>query len=127
MADETKDFELGDVLSITTEKLVSRRHVDGVYAILNWMTNDNLYTHQLPRAGKECKPWLLRQHPELRTVDADGVNETNWLDWLAKQEAAFGATLAVARIPRDDHTYREPLEELREMAGPDKPIIVVEP
>lgn len=127
MADETKDFELGDILSITTGRLVSRRLIGGVYDILNWMTNDNLYTHQLPRATEECKPWLLRQHPQLRIVDDSDLTGENCDEWLAARVKQFGETLPVACIPRDDHSYRDPVEELREMAGPDKPIIVVEP
>jgi hypothetical protein len=60
-----KEFSLGDVLSITTGRLLSERHMDGVYDILNWMTGDNLYTHQLPRDGKACEPWLIEQYPQL--------------------------------------------------------------
>ena len=59
----SKQFHLGDVLSVTSDFLLSPRKIDGVYDILNYMTGDDLYTHQLPRASKECKPWLLRKHP----------------------------------------------------------------
>ena len=125
MTEETKDFDLGDILSISHGRLVSRRHMEGVYDILNWMTNDSLFTHQLPRACRECKPWLLRQHPQLAEVNADDFDNDKWEVWLTEMEREYGTTLPVARIPRDDHTYREPIEELREMIGPDKPIIPV--
>jgi hypothetical protein len=87
-----EQFALGDVLSITTDCLVSRDHIGGVYRILNYMTGDNLFTHQLPRAAEECKPALLAQHPRLAEVEtpedfggAEGVYA-----WLAEQEARFG-------------------------------------
>ena len=35
--------------------------MDGIYDILNFLTGDNLYTHQLPRAMRECEPWLRAQ------------------------------------------------------------------
>lgn len=60
-----KEFSLGDVLSITTGRLLSERRIDGVYDILNWMTGDNLFTHQLPRASESCAPWLIEQYPQL--------------------------------------------------------------
>lgn len=63
---QTKDFHLGDVLSITTGVLVSFRSMEGIYDILNFMTGDDLFTHQLPRATDECKPHLLEQFPELK-------------------------------------------------------------
>ena len=44
-----KQFYLGDVLSVAIDRLVSLRHMDGVYDILNFMTGDDLLTHELPR------------------------------------------------------------------------------
>ena len=70
---QTKQFHLGDVLSITTGRLVSPRHIDGVYDILNFMTGDNLFTHQLPRASDECKPYLVEQFPQLATTEMDSA------------------------------------------------------
>ena len=122
---ETKDFHLGDILSITTERLVSPRHMDGVYEILNFMTRDNLFTHQLPRACSECKPYLLRQHPDLAGIEVPELDKDSWKPWLEQQVAIYGEFLAVEQIPMDDHSQRNPLEELIEMM-PDKKVIVVE-
>ena len=121
---ESREFHLGDILSITTGRLVSPRHVEGIYDILNFMTRDNLFTHQLPRACDECKPYLLGQHPQLKEVDASKVGRDNWQEWLAEQVTAFGEHLSVEQIPMDDHAEKDPIDELREMA-PGKPIIVI--
>lgn len=64
----TQWFHLGDILSITTERLVSRDHIDGVYNILNFLTGDNLYTHQLPLACDAVKENVLEQLPQLRAI-----------------------------------------------------------
>jgi len=53
----TKRFHLGDILSITTGKLVSLQNIDGVFEILNFMTGDGLHMHQLSRVADECKPF----------------------------------------------------------------------
>lgn len=107
----TRQFQLGDVLSITTGKLVSPRLIDGVYDILNYMTRDNLFTHQLPRAMRECAPWVLRQHPQLGEIDASSVSKGCWQDWLSEQVDRFGETLDVEPIPRDDHERIHPRED----------------
>lgn len=120
----TKTFTLGDVLSITTGRLVSPRHIDGVYDILNHMTGDNLFTHQLPRASNECKPYLLEQFPQLKDVDASGVNSENWKSWLAEQVAKYGDEFKVAPLPKDAHEFIDPLSELAEKIHPDKIITV---
>ena len=122
---EPREFHIGDVLAITAGILT--RDIAGIYDILNFMTNDNLFTHQLPRAAEECKPWLLRQHPQLADVVIDDIatgDVPGWTAWLGKQVARFGESFAVEPIPRDDHSYRDPVAELEGMVGKDRVIVV---
>ena len=107
----TKDFDISDILSITTERLVSTRHVEGVYDILNFMTGENLMTHALPRASRICAPALLKQHPKLRKVDVKGVNPKTWKTWLAVQRKKFGDTLPVKTLPPGAYEAMHPLDE----------------
>jgi hypothetical protein len=123
--DQIRQFHIGDILSITTGHLVSPRHIEGVYDILNFMTRDNLFTHQLPRASRECAPHLLRQHPMLDHVDASGVNADNWRAWLDAQIVKFGLTLPVEPVPEHVHEFIDPMSELAEKVHPDK-IITIE-
>lgn len=130
-------FHLGDVLSITTGRLVSPRHMDGVYDILNFMTGDNLFTHQLPRACDECKPYLLKQFPQLntafiqsacRTLDREVENRDsrdpengepmplNITAWLEELTTRYGEYLEVETIPKEAHEKKNPLAEMQEMA-----------
>ena len=138
---QTKQFHLGDVLSITTDRLVSPRHIDGVYDILNFMTGDNLFTHQLPRASDECKPYLVAQFPQLAADKMDsalaelgdalksktGKAEAEKIvaDWLAKQVAKYGEMFAVKPIPTDAHEVKNPIAEAAEMMGGPEKVIVV--
>ena len=100
---KTKRFHLGDVLSITTDRLVSPRRMQGVYDILNFMTGDNLSTYQLPRASDACKPHLLAQFPQLAKVDASGVNSKNYAKWLDEQIAEYGWEFEVKPVPSGAH------------------------
>lgn len=123
---ETRDFHLGDILTITTEHLVTPNGVDGLYQILNWMTGDNLFTHQLPRATRECAPDLLRQHPDLANVTVPEFDsEAAVWAWLDDQVRRYGETRPVARLHPDDHTRIDPLTELQ-MIAPDVPVVGVE-
>ncbi len=130
---QVKEFHLGDVLSITTYHLVSPRHIGGVYDILNFMTGDNLFTHQLPRAGDECRPYLIEQFPQLATPEMDSAvaelvdalkakngkmnAEKIVADWLAKQIAKYGEMFAVKPIPTNAHEVKNPIAEIAEMMG----------
>jgi len=122
-----KTFHLGDILSIITGRLVSPRHIDGVHDILNWMTGDNLFTHQLPRACAECAPGLLAQHPSLADVETPGdfTSEAQVTEWLETQMAWLGRELPVSPLAAEDHTHIDPLTELHAMR-PDGEVIVVE-
>jgi len=141
---ETRTFELRAVLTVTTERLLTKRlgpHDNGIsalYDILNWMTSDNLFTHQLPRAGRECKPWLLRWFPGLekasdalpsldKLIETCGGEDgcTKWIEALIA--GGQPATFDVPKIPRDDHERKNPFDELVEMRGTDEGIILVQP
>ncbi|MEU7170238.1 hypothetical protein ABZ949_01950 [Micromonospora tulbaghiae] len=122
----SKPFHLGDILSITTGRLVSPDHIDGVYRILNHMTGDSLFTHQLGRASDECTPELLRQHPDLAEVvppKFDG--EAHIWRWLAEQTDRYGITREVTPLAPADHTRIDPIAEMK-MMKPDIEVITVE-
>lgn len=125
-------FPLRVVLTVTTELLLTKIKSDddnGVgdfYDILNYMTQDNLWTHQLARAMRECKPWILRWYPEL-TLDKELTNlkETlkfcptrqdeitcieNWLRFLVDTNLCK-AEYELEPIPMDDHEHKDPYDE----------------
>jgi len=138
---QTKKFHLGDVLSITTGRFVSPRHIDGVYDILNFMTSDNLFTHQIPRGINECKPYLVEQFPQFATPEMDfavaeldemlkgktGRAEKKKLvaGWLANQIAKYGDKFAVKPIPKGTHQFKKPIAEALEVMDNLKKIIAV--
>lgn len=125
MNQEPKLFHLGDILTITTGKLVSTRHMEGVYDILNFMTGDNLFTHQLGRAVNECNPALLEQHPQLAAVTGKEVTPENFKVWIEVQCAEFGDELMVRPLPEYAHEFIDPLSELAEDVHPDKIVTVL--
>lgn len=116
---------LGDILTITTGRLVSRDHIDGVYRILNFMTGDSLYTHQLGRAMDECSEPLLTQHPQLRETDCpEFASPDDVRPWLEEMEQRYGTELAVEPLTAGEHQQIDPLTELASMRA-DAPIVVV--
>lgn len=114
---DRRSFHIGDVLSITTGRLLSLRHMEGVYDILNFMTGDNLFTHQLPRASDECRPYLLRQHPELKDVYVDDICRANVERRIAEIAAKHGTMLSVSPIPLMAHKRIDPISEAESMMG----------
>lgn len=116
----TRTFDIGDVLSITTDYLVSERGMEGVYDILNFLTGDNLFTHQLPRASQEMRPVILKQHPNLEAIPDANVTRDNWRGWLAEQVALFGPTLELSPAQGHEHERIDPLSELAEKIHPDR-------
>ncbi|MFA4050928.1 MULTISPECIES: DUF7736 domain-containing protein [Mycobacteroides] len=117
-------FGLGAILTVTTDRMLAR-DIGDIYELLNFMTGDNLFTHQLPRAAGECKPALLEQHPQLADIAVPDLPDANaYMAYLAGLEDTYDAELAVTPLPDDDHTHIDPLSELADMM-PDKPMIVV--
>lgn len=127
MAETTRRFHLGDILTVTTGKLVSPGHVAAVHELLDFMTGDTLMTHQLPRAMEECQPELFRQHPKLADVSVPDrfEGEAHVRSWLSEQVATFGEHWDVAPLAAEDHTRINPLTELA-MRAPHLTVIPVE-
>ena len=120
MSDE-KTFDLGTVLSVTTERMLAT--CSQLYKILNWMTGDDIFTHQLPRVALECAPFILKQHPVLNEVETPDECD-DWEAWLAVQRKKYGDEFAIKPLPKGAHEFKDPITELQEIA-PGKPIIPV--
>lgn len=143
----TKKFQLGTVLTVTTGRLLTARvskndnGIGDLYKILDWMTNDTSFTHSLGRFSEECKPWLYRWFPELKEAESrlEGPNKSldtmmaeygakegiaKWIQWMVS-DYGIKEEYEVPKIPMDDHETKDPVDELREMVG-DKPVIVIE-
>lgn len=119
---ETKRFNLCAVLTITTGKLLCP--MDDVYTVLNYMTGDNLYTHQLPRAMRECAPHLKAQFPILSAETGEGITAENYKYWLEQAVIKYGEWFDVAPVPEHAHEFIDPLSELAEKVHPDKIVVV---
>jgi hypothetical protein len=142
-------FHISDVLTITTGRLVSTRHMDGVYGILNYMTGDNLFTYQLPRASRECSPVLCALYPglseealseplkkmaEIAAMEGDSkeTREASIAIWLTDLIASVGPslpldeqnTLLVPTLKDHQHTRINPIQELEAMVGKDRVVVV---
>ena len=121
-------FHIGDVLSITTGKMVSPTGMDGIYKILNFMTGEDLYTHQLPRAMRVCAPHLLQQHPQLaevQTIDTE-ISESDFKLWLIEQIAMYGKELLVEPLPKDAYQSMHPVEEAIWVRGSEEGVYILE-
>lgn len=123
-----KTFHLGDILSVTTERLCSPRGIDALYDLLSYMTGENLMTHQLPRANDDCKPALIEQMPGLAAVQMPESLEgpAAVMAWLDEQVQLYGEEYEVEPLAAGQREYVDPLAEQRQMMAPDAQIIVVD-
>jgi hypothetical protein len=130
---DLQTFTIGEILSITTGCLIAidaghDHPISGVYTILNYMTEDDLYTHQLPRAAAQCRPYLYEQFPWAE-IGSDKVHghPGGWEQFLIDMTAKHGKHHAVRRMHREDQTHIHPLAEAAQMLdGSDTKIISVD-
>jgi hypothetical protein len=123
----TKTFHIGDLLCISHGYLVSRDHIGGVYNILNHMTEDELFTHQLPLACDAMKPDLLRQHPWLKDVPEPAEKlstEADCVAWVAAIANVHGEWHGIASAPMAWGRH-DPIQDFRN-EYPDKELLVIE-
>ena len=123
---DTKTFATVDVLSAITGRLMG--DIGGVYQVLNWMTGESVFTHQIPRISREAGPVILALHPQLGQAieEAEHATPENYKQWLATWENRYGPEIAVPKFTADTHERIDPLSELSEKVDPDKIIAVGE-
>lgn len=126
--EDIKEFDLCDVISAGTGRLVSKNGIGGVYEVLNYMTGESLFTHQLPRVSREAAPVLRNHHAWFAAVEAEAKNITpeNWKQWLEKWENAYGSRVTAPKMTITEHERIDPISELAERVHPDK-IVVFSP
>ncbi|MFE0647482.1 hypothetical protein ACFVZH_02675 [Streptomyces sp. NPDC059534] len=121
--DQTRSFPLADVLSVTTDRLLSRRHMAGLYDLLGFMTGQDVYTHQLGTAADAAAPALMTQHPFLADLlPPDGSDPADLMAWLVNAEREHGENLAVT--PLKDWKQRDPIEGACDAVGAEKVFVV---
>lgn len=122
---ETQEFPTHDVLGTITGVLIG--DIGGIYQVLNWMTGESVFTHQLPRISREATPVLVAAHPLLQQAvdEAKQVTPENWKQWRQTWEDRYGPTIAVPKFSADTHERIDPISELAEKVHPDK-IIAIE-
>ena len=113
-------FRLETLLTITTGTMLGK--IDDVYDILNYMTGDNLFTHQLPLAAGICKHALWAQYPLLKYARTESVDGTNWLWHIHDKRQKFGNYFRV--IPLEHWVQRDPIADMERMVDPEKIIVV---
>ena len=124
-----KQFHIGAIISVVDGRLVAKNLISDIYEILNYMTDDNLFTHQLPRANNECKPVLIDalgaiiDFDQIKTSLDEVIKNSTDNDrggkiskWLDQQAELYGAFHDVPKCA--NHKKKNPLTELAEMVPP---------
>jgi len=113
-----KQFHLGDLLSVTTGRLLSPVGIKGVYNILNHLTGANLFTHELPYAAKVCTPYLEKQFPFLKEIteipEFNGSKEAV-IKWLKEMGEVYGEFHIVEQLPKEAFQRKSLVEILNEL------------
>lgn len=106
-------FSTLTIISISTGKKLGK--IEDAYKIIDFMTGDAIFTHQIPRAGRICGEELRRQFPEIAEITPDQITPENAENISGKIVARFGFELDVAPLPPGKWQPRDPIEELLEM------------
>lgn len=123
----TKDFPTLAVPSVTSGRLLTQpsranNGFDQIYEILEWMTDDQPFTHQLGRFAEECKQWIYQWHPEI--IEADKLIENKLIEKCEAEDvkacqtamlAKFGETITLQKVPQSYHEIKNATDELFEM------------
>lgn len=130
-----QSFPIAKILNFADGRLLTC--MDDVYEFANFMTDDNLFTHQLPRAFREVNPALKKQLPflaspqfakdqEMLTRSLDGAPDRAAVinDWLKDMAGSYGPEHEVT--PLAEWMRQDPVSELIQMRESKAGIIVAD-
>lgn len=113
-----REFHVGEIITVAREVWIPPNGPEGILALLNYMTDDNLYSNQVSRAVRECIPSLRSQHPDLaRIAMPDFRGEQHAWQWLDEVVAEHGELRPVLPLHPDEHARIKPIEEHADMVG----------
>lgn len=111
----SKQFHLGTIISITSGVLASPDGMQGVYDILNFMSDDDLQTLALIRVSDEVTPYLYEQLPFLRDATARMIAGEGWDTRLQELINEYGEYHIVRKMHAEDHEDVDPMEDARRL------------
>lgn len=121
---DTKKFSIAAALSLSTGYSLCK--FDEMHELAEWVLGHSIWTHEF--ASKELfdrmAATVQAQVPGLGTrADYEAFGSDNWQAFLAKETAAHGERVVIARGA--EVCTKHPLESLMELVG-DKPVVVIE-
>jgi hypothetical protein len=106
-----RTFKLEEVLSAIRGTLLCE--IGKVYEVLNFLTGVSIYTHQIPRAGRECQVAVFEQVPFLQEINIEGINPDNWKERLTEIKAKYPNEIELS--PVSTYSPIDPIEEMIQM------------
>lgn len=106
-------FSSGQIVSVVTGVMACE--MDEIYLILNYMTGDDLYTHQLPRAATACEEYIKKQCKWADSVDTSTLSPKTYKDWIKKLNDTYGEWHDLEPLPVGIWQKKNPISELIEM------------
>lgn len=137
MSTTTTHFDLGVILTLTTHHLLGE--FSEVHKALERLTGESVWTHQIPRVMREVEPHLRHCFPQFYEEElvqrvktfceslgdqAPEIRNASIIVFVGQLSQTYGNDFELPPMPGDDYTSRDPVEELNEMVGPERVIVV---
>ena len=109
-------FDLGIIISVISGRVFTE--IENMYDILDYLTGDSIYTHQIPRVMDQVRPYILSIYPGLEGIGSDAIVtcKEEALAYIDEKKKIFGDSLPLKPITKESgYSHVDPLEELSEM------------
>lgn len=109
-----KKFTIATIISGVYGTLLT--NVANLYTLYNYMTGDNLFTHQLPRALTVCAPYILKELPQLENFrnHIAEITPENYTAYIIKATEMFGYELEISSLPEGVWEHKDAVAEMLE-------------
>ena len=112
---ENRIFDLGTVMSLVSGKRFTS--MEKIYDALNFLTQSEIYTHQIPRAIDACTKHIIKTYPELAGIGDDVIinDEEECMKFISDLKMVFGDEFVLEPLPKEEYMPKNPIEEAVEI------------
>lgn len=114
---DRRTFPTLDVFAAASGFILREGGTAGLREVLAFAAGEPVYSHQIPRVGRELAAALAKRDPVFEKALSLCAKTTpdNWREVASRLTARLGETIEISPMTAAEHVRRDPIEELEEM------------
>ena len=112
---EKRTFDFATMISIISGRMFTS--MEKLYDALNFLTQETIYTHQIPKILPPSAKHILKTYPELEDIGKDVIinSEEEAERFIKSLSQIFGNEFTLEPMSDEEYSHTDPFEDLKDL------------